>query len=206
MLVHQIFIVNTYFLRTIFIGVYLLITSMNIKRGKEMTEQERIRKERAMEKPGKGELMGHRFRMIHNAIDKFFAKTWEGDERELTRAQCATLHYLYDHRDIDIFQKDIEAVFSITGATATNMLKGLERQGIIERTPMEKDARLKRILLTKEGTRFHERALDNMDRLESALIAGMTGEEVRVYKKLLEQTIRNLDSLVSENNFHEGEK
>lgn len=160
-----------------------------------MNEQERIRRERALEKPRRGEMMGHRFRMIHNAIDKFFARSWEGDERELTRAQCSTIHYLYDHRDIDIFQKDIEAAFSIAGASATNILKGLQKQGIIERIPMDGDARLKRILLTEEGMRFHERALCNIDRLERALTAGMSEEEIALYKKLLEQTIQNLKNL-----------
>lgn len=171
-----------------------------------MKEQERIRRERALERPRRGELMGHRFRMINNAIDKFFSKTWEGDDRELTRAQCATLHYLYDHRDIDIFQKDIEAAFSITGATATNMLKGLQRQGIIDRVPMEEDGRLKKILLTEEGRKFHERALYNMDCVERALIAGMTEDEVVLYKKLLERTIQNLESLVPESPSPEREK
>ena len=95
---------------------------------------------------------GHKFRMIHNMIDKYFEKRCDGSIHYLTRVQCATLHYLYDHRDEDVFQKDIEAEFSISGATATNILKGLERQALIMREPMPEDARLKKIVLQKRAS------------------------------------------------------
>lgn len=174
-----------------------------------MKEQERIRREKALQPMHDGKMerrLGHRFHRIHHLIDKYFAKAWEGDERELTRAQCSTLHYLYDHREIPIFQKDIEATFSITGATATNLLKGLERLGIVERVPVAEDARLKRIILTEEGKRFHERALYNMERLEQALVAGMSGRQEDAFRAFLEQTIQNLERLVEETGVGESEK
>ena len=49
-----------------------------------------------------------------------------------------------------IIQEDIEAHFDLKGATVTNMLKSLEKNGFIIRTPMENDARLKRITLTEK--------------------------------------------------------
>lgn len=171
-----------------------------------MKEQERIRREKALQPMHDEERkrqLGHRFHRIHHLIDRFFANSWEHDERELTRAQCSTLHYLYDHREIPIFQKDIEAAFSVTGATATNLLKGLERQGIVERVAVEEDARLKRIILTEEAVRFHERALRNMERLEGSLVAGMSVEETDAYRAFLERTIKNLELLVGEQRANE---
>ena len=89
-------------------------------------------------KNGKPDHLGHRFRVIHNMIDKYFQKNREaGRACNLTRAQCGAIHYFYDHREEDIFQKDFEAEFSISGATATNILKVLEREKLIERIPMK---------------------------------------------------------------------
>ena len=139
--------------------------------------------------------LGHKFRIIHNRIDKYFEKRWDGSSHALTRVQCATLHYLYDHRDGNVFQKDIEAEFSITGATATNILKGLERQNLITREPMPEDARLKKILLTDEGCACNAQAFENMYHMEETLSKGMTAEEVECLRNLLDRVIANLEGL-----------
>ena len=98
-------------------------------------------------KNGKPDHLGHRFRVIHNMIDKYFQKNREaGRACNLTRAQCGAIHYFYDHREEDIFQKDFEAEFSISGATATNILKVLEREKLIERIPMKEDGDRKSVV------------------------------------------------------------
>ena len=114
-------------------------------------------------KNGKPDHLGHRFRVIHNMIDKYFQKNREaGRACNLTRAQCGAIHYFYDHREEDIFQKDFEAEFSISGATATNILKVLEREKLIERIPMKEDGRLKKIVLLDAGAQVHEEAYTNI--------------------------------------------
>lgn len=139
--------------------------------------------------------LGHKFRVIHNMIDKYFEKRWDGSSHALTRVQCATLHYLYDHRDGNVFQKDIEAEFSITGATATNILKGLERQNLITREPMPEDARLKKIVLTDEGCACNAQAYENMRHMEETLAAGFSGEELELFRDMLDHVIVNLEGL-----------
>ena len=139
--------------------------------------------------------LGHKFRVIHNRIDKYFEKRSEGSDHSLTRVQCATLHYLYDHRDDNVFQKDIESEFCITGATATNILKGLERQALITREPMPGDARLKKIMLTDEGCACNAQAYENMRHMEETLAAGMTEEELENLRNLLDRVIANLEGL-----------
>lgn len=163
-----------------------------------MTEQERQKRARRMDKEQLEEMerhIGHKFRMIHRAIDRYFTKQKDCILPDLTRAQSGMIHYLYDHRDVDIFQKDIEAVFSISGATATNCLKGMERLGLIRREVMPKDARLKRIVLTPEGVKSHERATENIRRMEEALTRGMTEEEIAIYRKLLNLSLHNVEQL-----------
>ena len=139
--------------------------------------------------------LGHKFRIIHNMIDKYFERRCDDSIHYLTRVQCATLHYLYDHRDQNVFQKDIEAAFSITGATATNILKGLERQELIVREPMPEDARLKKIVLLESGVACHKQAYRNMVHMEETLSAGMTEEELKFLREMLDRVIANLEGL-----------
>lgn len=139
--------------------------------------------------------LGHKFRIIHNMIDKYFEKRWDDSIHYLTRVQCATLYYLYDHRDQNVFQKDIEAAFSITGATATNILKGLERQKLIMREPMPEDARLKKIVLLESGVACHKQAYRNMIHMEETLAAGFSEEDLETLRNMLDHIIANLEGL-----------
>ena len=139
--------------------------------------------------------LGHKFRIIHNMIDKYFEKRWDDSIHYLTRVQCATLYYLYDHRDQNVFQKDIEAAFSITGATATNILKGLERQKLVMREPMPEDARLKKIVLLESGVACHKQAYRNMIHMEETLAAGFSEEDLETLRNMLDHIIANLEGL-----------
>ena len=94
-----------------------------------------------------------------------------------------------------MFQKDIEAAFSITGATATNILKGLERQKLIMREPMPEDARLKKIVLLESGVVCHKQAYRNMIHMEETLAAGFSEEDLETLRNMLDHIIANLEGL-----------
>lgn len=139
--------------------------------------------------------LGNKFRVIHNMIDKYFEKRCGRATYKLTRVQCATLHYLYDHREKNVFQKDIESEFCISGATATNILKGLERQKLIMREPMPEDARLKKIVLLESGVACHKQAYRNMIHMEETLAAGFSEEDLEMLRNMLDHIIANLEGL-----------
>lgn len=139
--------------------------------------------------------LGNKFRVIHNMIDKYFEKRCGRATYKLTRVQCATLHYLYDHREKNVFQKDIESEFCISGATATNILKGLERQKLIMREPMPEDARLKKIVLLESGVACHKQAYRNMIHMEETLAAGFSEEDLETLRNMLDHIIANLEGL-----------
>ena len=143
--------------------------------------------------------IGNKVRVIHNYIDKYFHTSWEKAGIEPTRMQCATLHYLRHHKNEDVFQKDLEAAFSISGATVTNILKVMEKDGLITRVPMEKDARLKKLQMTEKGMQYDEVARANVIRLEAGMKKGFTEEEITIFREYLERLAQNIVDLVEEN-------
>ena len=144
--------------------------------------------------------IGHKIRLIHNYIDRYFHTSWERAGIEPTRMQCATLHYLRIHPEEDVFQKDLEAAFSISGATATNILKVMEKEGLITRIPMEKDARLKKLEMTEKGIQYDKAALANVVRLEEGMEKGFTEEELAIFREYLDRLTQNIVDLVDEGN------
>ena len=143
--------------------------------------------------------IGHKIRMIHNYIDKYFHTSWEKAGIEPTRMQCATLHYLRIHPEEDVFQKDLEVAFSISGATATNILKVMEKDGLIQRIPMERDARLKKLIMTDKGYAYDKAAYANVIRLEEGMRKGFTEDELTRFRDYLDRMTQNIVDMVDEN-------
>ena len=146
------------------------------------------------------EQLGHKFRIVDKNIQRYFQGSLCNNGKELTRMQCATIRYLKENADKnrEVFQKDLERDFSITGATATNILKLMEKDGIIHRVPLERDGRLKKLVLTEKGYRLDEKAHNNIMNLEIGMRKGLSEEEVAIFSDIMERITQNIVDLIEE--------
>lgn len=103
------------------------------------------------------------------------------------------LGYLYRRREQSVFQRDIEREFSITRSTVTNILQLMERKGYIERQSVPQDARLKRLVLTAEGARVHERTVLSLHETDAFVAALLTEEENAELLRLLNKLRAGLE-------------
>lgn len=103
------------------------------------------------------------------------------------------IHYLYDNRDKEIFQRDFEERFSIRRSTASNILKTMEQNGFIKRQSVENDARLKKIILTDKAVKIHEEIMKDIDRREALLRKGFTDAEIEQFLGMIDRLINNLE-------------
>lgn len=136
--------------------------------------------------------IGYKIRLIHNKVHKTMEAKRLANEGNLTGMQSWTLGYLCKNRARDIYQKDIESEFSISRATASNMLAGMERKGLICRVAVEHDARLKKIELTEKAEIIVAKANKDMHEMEERLKKGMSEEEIATFHALLDKVIRNI--------------
>ena len=103
------------------------------------------------------------------------------------------IHYFYDNRDKQIFQRDFENRFSIRRSTASNILKTMEQNGFIQRVSVENDARLKRIILTEKAIKIHEEIMKDIERREALLKKGFTETEIEQFVSMIDRLIHNLE-------------
>lgn len=138
--------------------------------------------------------VGYKIRLIHNQVHKDMeAKRLANEESfALTSMQRWTVGYLKEHENQAVYQRDIEAEFKVSRATASNMLSVMERKGLLERRPVEHDARLKQLVLTERGRTIIERASFDMMEMEERLMAGFSAEEVKQFHGLLDRVLKNL--------------
>lgn len=100
--------------------------------------------------------------------------------------------YLFEQRNNDVFQKDIENRFGIRRSTVTKLLQLMESNGLIKRTAVASDARLKKITLTEKAVSMHEHFREEIDNFEAALSKGLTEEEKEMFFRLTDKIYNNL--------------
>ena len=127
---------------------------------------------------------------IHSRMAVFRAETGADD---LTMMQSWIIGFLYKKRDQEIFQKDIEAEFSIARSTATGILKLMEKKGYIQRENLPRDARLKRLTLTEKGIMLQENIIHNIDWMEEKLREGISREDMDTFFRVIRKMRLNVE-------------
>lgn len=92
----------------------------------------------------------------------------------------------------DVFQKDIEARFSIRRSTASRAVGFLEENGIITRESVPYDARLKKLVLTPRGWEIHHAVVSTLAAIDGKLTDGIGEEELAAFCATLEKMRANL--------------
>ena len=135
-------------------------------------------------------------RMIHNQTKSVIHKSFpKCDSMPLSQLQGGIMGYLYHHADQPVYQRDIEKVFRISRATATNALQVMEKNGLIVRKSQDKDARLKRIMMTEPACKQHARVEEHLRLMDQRMLKGMTKEEVSQLYGLLYKLLANLEEM-----------
>lgn len=111
--------------------------------------------------------------------------------KEFSGSQGRTLHFLLAQTE-DVFQKDIEEEYGIRPSTATELLKQMEKNGLILREPVSYDNRLKKIVLTEKALRYRNQVVDDLTGLEEILIKGIPQEKLNVFFEVIEKMMDNL--------------
>lgn len=103
------------------------------------------------------------------------------------------IHYFYDNREKEIFQRDFEQRFSIRRSTASNILKTMEQNGFIQRVSVKNDARLKQIILTDKAIKIHEEIMKDIERREAVLRKGFSDDEIEKFLGMIDRFVINLE-------------
>ena len=111
--------------------------------------------------------------------------------KEFSGSQGRTLHFLLAQTE-DVFQKDIEEEYSIRPSTATELLKQMEKNGLIVREPVDYDNRLKKIVVTEKAMRYKQQVVEDLTELEETLVKGIPETELQIFFKVIEKMMDNL--------------
>ncbi len=96
----------------------------------------------------------------------------------------------------DVFQKDLERVFEMRRSTASEILKLMERNGLIIREPLESDARMKKIILTAKAKEYGDKLNNEFKRIEDKITEGISDEEFEQFYAVYDKIKVNMVDLL----------
>lgn len=138
--------------------------------------------------------IGFQIKRLSKLIKKRVDGDLGGEGLELTGMQRWLIHYLYINPHEELFQKDVEKRFGMGRSSATELLKSLEEAGMITRTPVSRDARLKKIELTEVAIKQQKRIESAIGSVENKLVDGFAPDEEKALRLMLDRCIRNMES------------
>lgn len=111
--------------------------------------------------------------------------------KEFSGSQGRTLHFLLAQTQ-DVFQKDIEEEYSIRPSTATELLKQMEKNGLVVREPVAYDNRLKKIVLTDKALIYRQQVIEDLTELEKKLVKDISEADLEIFFQVIEKMMDNL--------------
>ena len=135
--------------------------------------------------------IGFQIRAVSNLIKRKLYEIRPDGQPLLTDLQGRILGFLYHNQDREIFQRDIEEHFYIRRSTVSRLLAGMEEQGLLQRIPVPRDARLKKLVMTPRAVALHEEITHRLDEMERLLGRGLSQRELEEFLRILEKIKRN---------------
>ena len=113
------------------------------------------------------------------------------NQEEVTPVQGMLLGFIVES-DEDVFQKDIEEMFSLRRSTVSGALSRMEEKGLIIRERVEYDARLRKITATERGAKIHSFIRSELSAIEYQIRSGLSDEELTAFFHITEKIKRSL--------------
>ncbi len=113
----------------------------------------------------------------------------------LTNQQARILMYIDKHirKQQNIKRKDLENFLNLKGSSVTSLMQGLEKNGFIERTTTESDARRKVLNLTDKSKELVKQMDLIFEATDNQLQEGMSEEEKMTFRLLLGLAHNNMN-------------
>ena len=145
--------------------------------------------------------IGFRIRTLSLSIKRAIDASRARSDFSCTGTHGWVIGYLYENRHRDVFQRDIEKQFSVRRPTMTEILKLMEKNGLLVRERDENDARLKKIRLTPLALSIHERHERHIESFEATLREGISDSEMQTFFAVIDKLKANVIRAENEHSY-----
>lgn len=109
--------------------------------------------------------------------------------------QIQIIHYIIEHADEEIYQRDLENVLDLRRATVSGVLKTMEKNGIIVRKVCTDDTRAKKIYLNNKTKEVFQKNIGKIKELEKIAISNISKKDIETFLYVLEKMRKNIENV-----------
>ena len=95
--------------------------------------------------------------------------------------------------------KDIETELNITKSVASNLVKRMVQNGLVELEASPSDKRAKFVRLTEKSRSQMQEVKEFFDRIDQSLLEGVSKSDLAIFEKVLGQLQENVEKIGGEN-------
>ncbi len=130
--------------------------------------------------------------IIARKVDIVLSTAFDG---QLSTTQCLIIDYIMhsDKKNITVYQKNIEKDFKLTRSAVSLSLNNMEKKGFIVREGVEKDGRLKKIVLTDKAKSLHKEINSLLSDLENKVSKDLTDNEITIFLDIISKIKHNIE-------------
>lgn len=137
--------------------------------------------------------IGFEIRTLANLLKREIFRTEKQMNSNSTNLHGVIIEYLVSNQEKDVFQKDIEDEFAVRRSTASRILQLMEKNGMVQRAQVSKDARLKKIILTQKAMTAHAYFINSRASIEERMRIGISDEELEAFFLVADKIKTNLE-------------
>lgn len=126
-------------------------------------------------------------RYIDNSTAAKYAEKYTGNNIWI-------LGFLFHNSERDIFQKDIEELFSVRRSTVSKAVKLMVQKGLVKRESVDYDARLKKLVLTEKAMEINEVIEKQMKDMSDKFTSCLNDEEIEEFSRILGKIRKSFES------------
>lgn len=138
----------------------------------------------------------HEIKTLNMQIIKKISKENGVEERRGKRlpspTQMQILGYIFEHKNEEIYQKDLENIFNLSRTTVSGVLRTMEKNKLIDRVTDTVDTRTKKIILNKKAKEIFESHNEYLTNLEKKMMSNISESELATFYTVIEKMKNNL--------------
>ena len=137
---------------------------------------------------------GNQIIILSNQVKHYLHQAAEVEG--ISGSQSRILHYISEFsKKTEVYQKDVEEFFYLRRSTVTQTLQTMEKNGLIRRSSVARDARLKKLELTEAGQALEAKIHTRVMQMEQRLRDCLSEEEITQFLSITDKLGAELTNL-----------
>ncbi len=134
----------------------------------------------------------YQIKNLNHEIIRYICETKVEKKEFPTPAQMQILHYILSKKGDKVYQRDIGNALNLRRATLSEILKTMEKNGLIYKIPDKNDTRIKEIILSDKALINFETVKKSLNSAENVVTKGIDKKDLDIFLSVLAKMNQNI--------------